>query len=67
MTPVWDWLALSSLTLAEVLTILQHMANCQMSQVQELGPLSVSFGRNYIKYNHSGPNCKLMAVATHNQ
>lgn len=32
---------------------LQHMVNCQTNPVQELGPL----GCNYIKYNHSGPNC----------
>lgn len=29
---------------------LQHMVNCQMNPVQELGC-------THIKYNHSGPNC----------
>lgn len=37
-----------------------------MNQVPELAPFSVALGSNYIKYNHRGPNCHLMAVATHN-
>lgn len=37
-----------------------------MNQVPELAPFSVALGSNYIKHNHRGPNCHLMAVATHN-
>lgn len=56
VTPVWAWLAPPPPPLA-----LPHSAGLT---TKKLGPL-VPFGQNLFTNSHSGPNCMMVAAATH--